>query len=49
MVDGPLSSGPVRNPAGQIAARFNSIWLQEAPGVWRVDFDKGSPPDPDKP
>lgn len=37
------SSGPVRNPAGQVVARFNSIWRLEAPGVWRVVFDKGSP------
>ena len=41
-----LSTGPVRNPAGQVVARFNSIWRQEAPGVWRVIFDKGQPPDP---
>ena len=41
-----LSTGPVRNPAGQVIARFNSIWRQEAPGVWRVVFDKGQPPDP---
>ncbi len=41
-----LSTGPVRNPAGQVIARFNSIWRQEAPGVWRVIFDKGQPPDP---
>ena len=25
-------------------ARFNSIWPQESPSVWRVVFDKGSPP-----
>ena len=36
-----LSTGPVRNPAGQPFARFNSIWRQEAPGLWRVVFDKG--------
>ena len=41
-----LSTGPVRNPAGQVVARFNSIWRQEAPGVWRVVFGKGQPPDP---
>jgi len=41
-----LSTGPVRSPAGQVIARFNSIWRQEAPGVWRVIFDKGQPPDP---
>ncbi len=37
------SSGLVRNPAGQPIARFNSVWRQEAPGVWRIVFDKGSP------
>jgi len=41
-----LSTGPVRDPAGKVVARFNSIWRQEAPGVWRVVFDKGQPPDP---
>ena len=39
-----LSTGLVRNPQGQLIARFNSIWRQESPGVWRVVFDKGSPP-----
>lgn len=41
-----LSTGPVRNPQGQVIARFNSIWAHEADGRWRVVFDKGSPPDP---
>lgn len=41
-----LSTGPVRDPAGKPVARFNSVWRQEAPGVWRVVFDKGQPPDP---
>jgi len=43
LADGQLahSSGPVRNPAGEPIARFNSIWRQEAPGVWRIVFDKG--------
>jgi len=35
------SSGPVRDPAGKVVARFNSVWRQEAPGVWRIVFDKG--------
>jgi hypothetical protein len=26
-----------------VVGRFNSIWRREAPGVWRVVFDKGSP------
>lgn len=41
-----LSTGPVHDPKGQVVARFNSIWRQEAPGIWRVVFDKGQPPDP---
>jgi ketosteroid isomerase-like protein len=45
LADGTLahSSGPVRDPSGQVVARFNSVWRQEAPGVWRVVFDKGAP------
>jgi len=39
-----LSTGLVRDPAGKVIARFNSIWRLEAPGVWRVIFDKGCPP-----
>jgi len=37
------SSGPVRNAAGEVVARFNSIWRREADGEWRVVFDKGCP------
>lgn len=37
------SSGPVRDPQGKIVSRFNSVWRQEAPGVWRVVFDRGEP------
>ncbi len=37
-----LSSGPVRDPDGKVFATFTSIWRQEAPGVWRVIFDKGN-------
>ena len=37
-----LSSGPVRNPDGKIVATFTSIWRLEAPGVWRVIFDRGN-------
>lgn len=36
-----LSSRPVRNPAGQPIARFNSVWRLEAPGSWCIVFDKG--------
>ena len=38
-----LSTGPVRDPSGKVIARFNSVWRREAPGVWKVVFDKGSP------
>jgi ketosteroid isomerase-like protein len=40
-----LSTGPVLDPSGKPIARFNSIWRLEAPGVWRIVFDKGQPPD----
>jgi ketosteroid isomerase-like protein len=42
-----LSTGLVRDAGGNVTARFNSIWRLEAPGVWRVVFDKGSPVEPD--
>ena len=38
-----ISSGPVFDPSGKKFATFTSIWRQEAPGVWRVVFDKGNP------
>jgi ketosteroid isomerase-like protein len=38
-----LSTGLVKDPGGKVIARFNSIWRLEAPGDWRVVFDKGSP------
>ena len=37
-----LSSGPVRDPQGKLAATFTSIWRLEAPGTWRIIFDKGN-------
>jgi ketosteroid isomerase-like protein len=37
-----ISSGPVYDPSGKRFATFTSIWRLEAPGVWRVVFDKGS-------
>ncbi len=36
-----ISSGPVHNAEGKLIATFTSIWRQEAPGVWRIVFDKG--------
>ena len=43
LADGTLahSTGPVRDAAGKPIARFNSVWRLEAPGVWRIVFDKG--------
>lgn len=41
-----LSTGLVRDPAGKVIARFNSIWRLEEARRWRVVFDKGSPPTP---
>ncbi len=43
--DGQLahSTGLVRDPSGKPVVRFNSVWRQEAPGVWRVVVDKGAP------
>ena len=37
-----LSTGPVRDPAGNVVATFTSIWRREA-GRWRIVFDKGGP------
>ena len=39
-----LSTGLVKDSAGKTIARFNSIWRLESPNIWRVVFDKGSPP-----
>jgi ketosteroid isomerase-like protein len=40
------STGPARDPQGQVVARFNSIWMRVAEGRWLVVFDKCSPADP---
>jgi ketosteroid isomerase-like protein len=37
-----LSSGPVRDAQGKLIATFSSVWRLEAPGVWRIVFDKGN-------
>ena len=36
-----ISSGPVYDPSGKHFANFSSIWRLEAPGKWRIIFDKG--------
>lgn len=36
-----LSTGPVHDPEGRLISRFASVWRQEAPGSWRIVFDKG--------
>jgi ketosteroid isomerase-like protein len=36
-----LSSGPVRDPAGNLVGTFTSIWRLED-GRWRIVFDKGN-------
>jgi ketosteroid isomerase-like protein len=38
-----ISTGPVRDPAGKVFGRFHSAWRQEAPGVWRIVLDMGTP------
>ena len=37
-----LSSGPVYDPGGKLIATFTSVWRLEAPGTWRIVFDKGN-------
>lgn len=37
-----LSSGPVRDPSGNLVGTFTSIWRRED-GRWRIVFDKGNP------
>ena len=37
-----LSSGPIFDPEGRLVGTFNSVWRLEAPGQWRIVFDKGS-------
>jgi ketosteroid isomerase-like protein len=38
-----LSTGPVYDLAGNVTARFQSIWRRETDGEWRVVFDRGTP------
>jgi ketosteroid isomerase-like protein len=41
-----LTTGPVKDPEGNVFARFNSIWRLEGPNKWRIIFDKGGPASP---
>jgi ketosteroid isomerase-like protein len=36
-----LSTGPMRDPTAKLIGSFTSIWRLEAPGKWRIIFDKG--------
>ena len=38
-----LSTGLVKDPAGVVSARFNTIWQRQGDGRWLVIFDKGGP------
>jgi len=35
-----MTTGPVRDPKGQVTGRFSSVWRLED-GQWRVIFDRG--------
>ncbi len=37
-----LSTGPVWNAEGKRISTYTSIWRLEAPGQWRIIFDKGN-------
>jgi len=36
------SGGAIYDQSGKRVGRFNSIWRLEAPGTWRIVFDRGS-------
>lgn len=38
------SSGPVKDPAGQVVARFQSTWRRKPNGEWEIVFDFGTGP-----
>jgi len=38
------SSGPVYGADDELFACFSSIWRQEAPGQWKIIFDRGTGP-----
>jgi ketosteroid isomerase-like protein len=38
------SGGPVYDAGGKLVGRYNSIWRLEAPGRWKIVFDRGEAP-----
>ena len=38
-----LSSGPDKDPKGELIGKFTSIWRLESGGRWRIVFDRGCP------
>ncbi|WP_078030811.1 DUF4440 domain-containing protein [Massilia sp. KIM] len=42
------SGGVVKNPEGKPIGRFSTIWRLEAPGQWKIVFDRGEPLPPGK-
>ena len=38
------SPAGVYDPQGKLFACFSSIWRQEAPGQWKIVFDRGTGP-----
>jgi ketosteroid isomerase-like protein len=38
------SGGPVRDATGKLVGWYNSIWRLEAPGRWKIVFDRGEAP-----
>ena len=49
--DGTLaqSTGPVRDAAGKLIARFRSVWRRETDGRWLIVLDRGEAADPARP
>jgi len=49
--DGLLASstGPVRDAAGKLVARFRSVWRRETDGRWLIVLDRGEAADPSRP
>lgn len=43
------SGGPVYDASGKRIGHFNSIWRLEAPGRWKIVFDRGDAPCNGKP